>query len=910
MAKHGVWKESGFKDFRDGTFGNAGQNLYVSHAGVLQRIHHFDINRDGYLDLLFVNSQDNNERPPIYVFADPLHAAGKLELPSNGSVAGVLADLNGDGYQDLVVAMQSSGVQCHNDLNAFVYYGSPEGLSERYRIELPAPNCTAVAVGDFNGDGLPDIAFASDGKLRIFYQQPGGFQFSRFVELAVSAVSMVAGDLDGDGCADLYVKDLKGEFILWGSRDGLAPLNTKTLDPYGSGGTSASFQGTTTAGRVELRDTWKPRILRIGERPHLFICPQQETLLIPVNPDRTFGNPLRLETGPVISAALGDVNGDGLPDLVLAARQKVDGREVSWIYWGREEGYSNAHRSALETHCARDAVVGDLDGDGCDEIVVCQGRDDIMYTVDSLIYHGGRSGVQGEPIRIQAHDPTEALIGRTAEAPLPQVVFINRTTGCVRANIPSYIYYGGPDGFKEDRREELVSWAAPDALCCDFNDDGYVDVFFANSSENAPELDPGSFLYWQDKDGFRPERKTVFPTTHSCGVVCADLNRDGYLDLITVGFGYAYIDIFYGGPNGFDLKHPERIHVEKDGIVYREQRWMLLADLNNDGWLDLVIPEVDHDRTFILWGGPDGFSMQRSSSLLVECAGCARAADLTGNGYLDLVIGTYSASSDNYLKSAGNFESFVVVYWNGPDGFRENRKMYLPAYAACSLAVADFNNDGILDIYAGSYHGVRTRDVDSFIYWGGPRGHYSAERRKRLFTHSASGCIANDFNEDGWIDLAVANHKVYGSHPGHSMVWWNGPAGFSEQRVTWLPTNGPHGMLVQEPGNIMDRSPEEFYVSSPYELPPKARAESLAWEAELLPKTWVRGQVRFAETREGLDAAAWQGADGPETWLDNAQAIHKGPPHGRWAQYRLALGAKGGGCTPRVTEVRLSYAVE
>lgn len=55
MAKR-AWIERGFEDFVDGTFGNSGQNLYVSRAGVLQRIHHFDVNADGYVDLLFVNS--------------------------------------------------------------------------------------------------------------------------------------------------------------------------------------------------------------------------------------------------------------------------------------------------------------------------------------------------------------------------------------------------------------------------------------------------------------------------------------------------------------------------------------------------------------------------------------------------------------------------------------------------------------------------------------------------------------------------------------------------------------------------------------------------------------------------------------------------------------------------------------
>src|ERR1044071_8285339 len=119
MAK-GKWVERGFDDFIDGTLGNSGQNLYVSRAGVLQRIHHFDVNADGYVDLLFVNSQDNNERPPTFVYSDVLGSPKLTELTCDGARAAAVADLNGDGYDDLVIGMEMNGA--HSDLNAYIYY--------------------------------------------------------------------------------------------------------------------------------------------------------------------------------------------------------------------------------------------------------------------------------------------------------------------------------------------------------------------------------------------------------------------------------------------------------------------------------------------------------------------------------------------------------------------------------------------------------------------------------------------------------------------------------------------------------------------------------------------------------------------------------------------------------------------
>ena len=61
IAAAEVWTTCTFEDFRKGSFGNGGQNIYVSANGTLQRIHHSDINLDGEVDLLFCNSQAHEE---------------------------------------------------------------------------------------------------------------------------------------------------------------------------------------------------------------------------------------------------------------------------------------------------------------------------------------------------------------------------------------------------------------------------------------------------------------------------------------------------------------------------------------------------------------------------------------------------------------------------------------------------------------------------------------------------------------------------------------------------------------------------------------------------------------------------------------------------------------------------------
>jgi len=102
LAPMESWVTEGFEAFRRGTFGNAGQNLYVSKAGLLQRIYQFDLDKNGWMDLVFANCQDHHESAPSYVY-DAETGKRLATLESQGSRSGIVADLDGDGVQDVVV---------------------------------------------------------------------------------------------------------------------------------------------------------------------------------------------------------------------------------------------------------------------------------------------------------------------------------------------------------------------------------------------------------------------------------------------------------------------------------------------------------------------------------------------------------------------------------------------------------------------------------------------------------------------------------------------------------------------------------------------------------------------------------------------------------------------------------------
>ena len=941
-----VWRQEDFSDFIKGTFGNAGQNIYVSRAGVLQRIHHFDINADGYMDLVFCNSHDAIECPPAYVYQDALGTPIRSELPTGGARSAAVADLNGDGYDDLVIGMWFNGVTA--DQNAVIYYGSSEGWSEKRVQFLPAPQCRSIAIADFDGDGKPDLAFLTRGVVRLFAQTEIGFEPERFTDFEIGSnetegeleksgitISVTlpekldqieAADLNGDGYAELITRFKNGEVrVYWGDKDGIdlnrytrVPVEIEEINPIETTPPRWSKEVFPDPKDWEFFYEWatyfenpngpngqmqtpQVRVVYLDTKPHIFVARVEQAVLVPVESDGSFEAPLILPCQRPMAIAVGDINGDGYEDVFLACQEETesDCEELSWIYWGSENGFDLKRRTSLQTFRACDVSVADLDGDGCDDIVIGQGFQIASWTHESLVYRGTKTCAFEKPVQLTGHNCVRALVGRPSGDDNPVVVLANRMEGSLQGKqLPAYAYFGGPDGFTPERLRELPNWGATDAVCCDVNDDGHTDVILANCLESHWERSE-VYVLLNSPTGFPREPSICLPYP-AYAVCCADLNRDGYLDIVTDMFGDSELHVFYGNADGFK-REPKRIRMECDGKTYQDPRWLYLADFNNDGWLDLFVSQISDDRSFILWGGPDGFGMDRCQVLSVQRGTGCQAADLSGNGYPDLVIGGSQPSP------IGPHNSFLYIYWNGPAGLSESNRTILPANAASSISVADFNNDGLLDIFISNYWGKSERDIPSCIYWNRKGRGFRDFDRTELPTHSASGSIAADFNEDGWVDIAIAYHKVDGRHIGYSGVWWNGPDGFSEKNVTTLPTRGPHGMIWVDPGNIADRSEEEHYTSCVHKLPDGANVTGMDWEAELQVKTWVKAQLRFAKTEADLAEAPWQGPEGEGSWFDNEKGTGNLEQTGPWVQYRLALGAKNSGNTPRITAVNIHY---
>lgn len=293
----------------------------------------------------------------------------------------------------------------------------------------------------------------------------------------------------------------------------------------------------------------------------------------------------------------------------------------------------------------------------------------------------------------------------------------------------------------------------------DYDGDGYLDIYVGNSGVFFEPLGKPNILYRNNGDGTFTDMAVeagIADNRQTQGVAFGDMDNDGDPDLYLANdFGINALYMNNGDGSFRDVTEAAGVQGAIDIIGGEEAPngyGTALADINNDGYLDIYVVNLGGSNILYRSNGDGTYTdvteeVNAKAGIGVMGAGTAAAfSDVNNDGRPDLYAANgYGLPSFLYLNRGAGFDDETDEAGVGEQGDAE------------AVVFGDYDNDGDMDMYISNTAGAEGQPLADILYQNNGNGIFedvTAEAGVDIEDYSL-GAVFGDLDNDGYLDLYV-----------------------------------------------------------------------------------------------------------------------------------------------------------